>query len=55
MLFGIGDVLVISCGDQSKMANRVMGYVICGYNSVDNLMVSGSLLFMVMACRHAIR
>lgn len=22
------------------MANRVMGYVICGYNSVDNLMVS---------------
>lgn len=35
----ISVVLVIS-GDSIKMANRVMGYVICGYNSVDNLMVS---------------
>lgn len=34
------------------MANRVMGYVICGYNSVDNLMVSG---FVRYNCwRHAI-
>lgn len=43
-LTGVGDnwwcVLWSVHGDESKMANRVMGYVICGYNSVDNLLVS---------------